>query len=225
MSPIRASEPARYPADWLTLPGLDDPRPLGGELSEFLSPAELEARKVLMGFGVDVARTYQFWEHAVARFTTGTTTSHRCPWDVELPFGDETVLIEVKFAAEALVQFSQGERWIFKFAAPTGTGAQPKLSHVTVLIGIDIYDQVHTWIVPSAHLDHAPTSITLTSPRARLGGTTRSSVDYFRSPLEQLLPEVLRAYRCHLAYDAEHHAETRAATHRAELAAQMEPLL
>lgn len=30
--------------------------------------------------------------------------------------------------------------------------------------------------------------------------------------------------RCHLAYDAEHHAETRAATRRAELADQMDPL-
>jgi len=30
--------------------------------------------------------------------------------------------------------------------------------------------------------------------------------------------------RCHLAYDADHHAETRAATRRAVLAAQMAPL-
>jgi hypothetical protein len=30
--------------------------------------------------------------------------------------------------------------------------------------------------------------------------------------------------RCHLAYDADHHAETRAAARRAELAAQMAPL-
>lgn len=30
---------------------------------------------------------------------------------------------------------------------------------------------------------------------------------------------------CHLHYDKDHHAETRAATRRAELAAQMEPLL
>lgn len=30
--------------------------------------------------------------------------------------------------------------------------------------------------------------------------------------------------RCHLAYDAEHHAETRAANRQAALAAQMEPL-
>ena len=30
--------------------------------------------------------------------------------------------------------------------------------------------------------------------------------------------------RCHLAYDAEHHAETRAATRRAALATQMDPL-
>lgn len=224
MSPIRASERARYPADWLALPGVDDPRPLGGELNEFLTPAELEARAVLMGFGVDIARTYQFWEHAVARFTTGTTTSHKCPWDVELPFADETVLIEVKFSGEMLVQFSQGERLVFKFGTPTGTGAQPKQSHVTVLIGIDAADRVHTWIVPSAYLAHAPVSITLTSPRARLGGPPRSSVDHFRSPLDQVLPEVLRAYSCHLRYDADHHRETRAATRRAELAEQMAPL-
>jgi hypothetical protein len=220
VSPIRD----RYPEDWLALPGLDDPRPLGGELSDFLTTAEINARWVLKSFGVDVARTYQFWEHAVARLTTGTTTSHRCPWDIELPFADETVRIEVKFSDETLVQFSQGDRWVFKFATPTGTGAEPKQSHVTVLIGIDANDRVHTWIVPSAALAHAPASITLTSPRARLGGPSRSDVEHFRSPLGQLLPEVLRAYRCHLRYDAEHHAETRAATRRAELDRQMNPL-
>lgn len=44
---------------------------------------------------------------------------------------------------------------------------------------------------------------------------------------EDCRDENLRAMcqRCHLRYDADHHAETRAATRRAELAAQMEPLL
>jgi hypothetical protein len=54
-------------------------------------------------------------------------------------------------------------------------------------------------VLTTAHLDHTP---------------------------ENCDPENLRAMcqGCHLHYDAEHHAHTRAATHAAELAAQMDPL-
>lgn len=180
--------------------------PLGEPVSAFLARPELDAIEVTrQGLGVDVTRTYQFWESAVARITTGTVTSHGCPWDVVLPYGDFTIRIEVKFAQEFMCRFGDGPRPVFKFAAPKGTHAE-KPADVVVLVGIDELDMVHTWAVPAATMPQS-TSITMTSPRARAGQSTSRArgVDDYRCPLTQLLPEILRAYRCHLRYDAELH--------------------
>lgn len=117
-----------------------------------------------------MTRTYQFLEAAVARITTGGQTSHGCPWDVELDHFGEAIQIEVKFSQEFECSFREGTRQVFKFAAPKGTGEE-KPSHVTVLLGIDGQDDVHSWATPSASLAHS-TSITHTFPRARQGGAS-----------------------------------------------------
>jgi hypothetical protein len=191
---------------------------LSESLAAFLGQNELGAARLIRDeFHVDVTRTYQFWEAAVARITTGGQTPHGCPWDVELDYFGKAIRIEVKFSQEFECTFRAGTRQVFKFAAPKGTGEE-KPSHVTVLLGIDGQDDVHTWVIPSASLAQSA-SITLTSPRARRGGTSRSPVDAWRCPPTQLLPEVLRAWRCHLHYDRDHHAETRARTRQAAIEA------
>lgn len=188
-------------------------------LDAFLDETELAAISLMREqFQVDVARTYQFWESAVSRIITGQMTPHGCPWDVELDYFGSPICIEVKFSQEFDCRFRAGVRPVFKFAAPRGEGRE-KASAVTVLVGIDSRDDVHTWVIPSAALPRVA-SITLTSPRARLGGSSRSAVDAWRCPPTQLLPEVLYAWRCHLHYDRDHHRETALATRRAMLAAQ-----
>lgn len=173
---------------------------LAEPLTAFLSSEELTAVRLIRDqFQVDVTRTYQFWEAAVARITTGIQTTHGCPWDVELDHLGTPIRIEVKFSQEFPCRFRTGTRQVFKFAAPKGEGRE-KPSDVTVLLGIDAEDNVHAWAVPSGTLPQS-TSITLTSPRTRLGGTSRSPVDVWRCPPTQLLPEILRAWRRHLDTD------------------------
>lgn len=191
---------------------------LSEPLAAFLTPEEIAAARLMRDqFRVDVTRTFQFWEAAVARITTGALTSQGCPWDIELDYFGAPLRIEVKFSQEFECRFRAGSRHVLKFASPKGDGAE-KASHVTVLLGIDELDDVHAWAIPSASLPQSA-SITLTSPRVRKGGTSRSPVDVWRCPPTQLLPEVLRAWRCHLHYDRDHHRETAAATRRAAVEA------
>ena len=169
---------------------------LGEPLLAFLDHDELAAIALLRDrFGIDPTRTYQFWEAAVARITSGTVTVAGCPWDVELPYGDETILIEVKFSQEFACRFRTGVRRVLKFAAPAGTSkTRAKPVHVTVLIGIDDTETIHTWAIPSGLLPRA-TSITLTTPRDRIGRQHgRSGLDRWYCPPTQLLPAVLDAF-------------------------------
>lgn len=176
-------------------------------LSYFLSGEELDARELLhVRFGADIARTYQFWEAAVARIVAGHVTSASCPWDVEIAYFTEQIRIEVKFSQEFTCQFRQGSRQVYKFALPKG-GGKAKDAHVIVFVGLDAADAVDIWVAPAASIGQV-SSITLTVPRTRTGAD-RSMLGGLDQPLSQLLPEVVRAYRCHLRYDREHHAETR----------------
>lgn len=196
---------------------------LSESLAEFLSPDELDAAHLMRErFHVDVTRTYQFWEAAVVRITDGVPTSHKCPWDVEIDPEGIAIRVEVKFSQEFRCRFQTGVREVMKFADPKGSATE-KASHVTILVGIDAVDAVHTWAIPSALLPQSR-SITLTSPRVRLDGHARSRVDSWRCPPTQLLPETLRAWRCHLHYDRDHHAQTAAQTRLAAEHAGMEPL-
>lgn len=168
---------------------------LAEPLTAFLDAEEVQAARLICDrFGLDVTRTYQFHESAVARVTTGTLTSHTCPWDIDLDYIGEVIRVEVKFSQEFPCQFRAGTRPVFKWAAPKGERTE-KASHVTVLLGIDPADQVHAWAVPSGRLRRS-TSITVTSPRVRVG-ESRSVIDVWRCPPTQLLPEILRAYRFH----------------------------
>lgn len=196
-----------------------------GTVDEFLTSSEIDAIDLIREqFSVDVTRTYQFWEAAIARITTGSLTDHKCPWDIELPFVDGDIRIEVKFSQEFNCEFSEGARPIFKFAVPKGSHTE-KPAHVVILIGIDAYGGIYCWVVPAGEIGKCA-SITLTSPRVRQArNRSRSFVNQYMCPLTQILPEVLRAYRCHLAYDGEHHAETRAKTYEARrLASGVAPL-
>jgi hypothetical protein len=65
--------------------------------------------------------------------------------------------------------------------------------------GMPAHDTRKTVVMTCAHLDHQPENV------------DRANLKCFCAP-------------CHLRYDAGHHAETRAATRAAGLAAQMEPL-
>jgi hypothetical protein len=196
----------------------ENPAPLSEPLGDFLDLNEQAALSLMAdSFGVDVARSYQFWEAMVARITSGTLTEHKCPWDVELPYLDEPIRIEVKYAQETMCRFQTGTRAIFKFAAPKGMTTEKPVD-VVVLVGIDGLDHVSTWVVPGAAIRQCA-SITMTSPRFRRGGASRSrGVDGFLCPPSQVLPEVLRSYRVHLHYDRDHHAETRAHTRAVALA-------
>lgn len=168
---------------------------LSERIGWFMGADEVAAARLLRDqLGVDVLRTYQFWEAVIARLTTGEITAHGCPWDVELDYFGESIRIEVKFSQEFECKFDSGVRHVMKFASPKGGGAE-KSGHVTVLVAIDRLDDVHAWVIPSALLSKS-TSITLTSPRCR-GAKSRSIVDFWRCPITQLLPEVLRAWRTH----------------------------
>lgn len=177
---------------------------LSEHISEFVGAEEIAAIHLLRDqANVDILRTYQFWEAAIARLTTGTLTPHGCPWDVELDYFGAPVRIEVKFSQEFECRFRSGVRRVMKFALPKGGGAE-KASHITVLVGIDNLDNAHAWVIPSAAISKSK-SITLTLPGARRGLPSRSVVDFWRCPITQTLPEVLRVWRCHLRYDQAHH--------------------
>lgn len=187
--PIRPEMRDRYPAG--------RGHSLAEPLSELLDADELRAVDLVRDqMAVDVPRTYQFWEAMVARITTGTLTDHKCPWDVELNQGPHRIRIEVKFAQETSCRFRGGPRLIFKWANPKGQKTE-KTAHVVVLMGIDADDEIHCWVVPGRALRKSK-SITLTSPRVRLGPNHSRSIDGYRCPATQILPEVLRAYRAHL---------------------------
>lgn len=203
--PIRPESAGRYPK------GVD--HSLAEPLSDLLTVDELAAIGLLQNqMGIDVTRTFQFWEALVATITSGTLTDHKCPWDVELWQGPCHIRIEVKFAQEILCRFADGPRQVFKFADPKGRGTE-KTAHVVVLLGIDAANEVHCWVIPGRTVRYCK-SITLTSPRVRLRASRSRSVDGHRCPVRQLLPEVLRAYRAHIGDADEHKAQasrTRAA--------------
>lgn len=179
-------------------------------LSAIVPADEYAAVILLRGrLGLDVARTHQFWEAIVATNVAGRQTARSCPWDVELDHYDGAIRIEVKFSQEFECTFREGTRPVFKWALPRGGGA-PKPSHVTVFIGIDERDSVHCWVVPTAAVPQVA-SVTVTSPRARTG-STRSGLESWQTPPGGVLPAVLDSWRCHLSYDRDHHAATRAAT-------------
>lgn len=186
-------------------------------LALFLSADELAARNLIRDrFGVDVARTYQFWESAVARIVAGDTTTASCPWDVEVDYFGQQIRIEVKFSQEFTCNFGRGARQVYKFAEPKGGGKAKEVDAI-VFVGIDANDGLDAWVAPASSIGHVR-SITVTVPRCRTG-TDRSVLGGVAIPLDQLLPEVLRAYRCHLHYDRDHHRETAAATRRAAIEA------
>jgi hypothetical protein len=128
---------------------------------------------------------------------------------VELDHYDGTIRIEVKFSQEFDCAFNEGTRPVFKWALPRG-GGKPKPSHVTVFLGIDALDQVHCWAAPTGAVPQVA-SVTVTSPRARVG-STRTGLESWQCPPTDILPAVLDSWRCHLSYDRDHHAATRAAT-------------
>jgi hypothetical protein len=190
-------------------------------ITALLSPGECAAVDLMREqFQVDVTRTYQFWEAAAARLTGGSLTSAGCPWDVELPYLDSPIRIEVKYAQESWCKFQQGNRAIFKFAAPKGSGVE-KDADVIALLGIDAEQDVHAWVIPAREVRKCA-SITFTSPRFRTGASRSRGLDEYRCPPSQLLPEVLWSYRhhvghdcqSHLHYDRDHHRQTAAATRR-----------
>ena len=185
---------------------------LSEPLADFLTSEEQAAAALLTeSFGANITRTYQFWEAMVGRITGGTLTAFKCPWDIELPYGERPIRIEVKYAQESWCRFRAGTRAIFKFSAPKGETTE-KAVDVVVLIGIDALEHVHTWVAPASAVRKCR-SITLTSPRYRLGGTSQArGIDEYRCPPTQTLPEVLRAYR-------DHHRETAARTRRAAIEA------
>lgn len=166
------------------------------DLAMFLSADELAARDLIRDrFGVDVARTYQFWESAVARIVAGHTTAASCPWDVEINYFSELIRIEVKFSQEFTCKFEQGPRQVYKFAEPKG-GGKAKDVDVIVFVGIDANDGVDVWVAPAYSIGHVR-SITVTVPRCRVGAD-RSVLGAVAVPPEQLLPELVRARRRHL---------------------------
>ncbi len=173
---------------------------LAEPLSDLLLPAEQAALDTLGNFlRLDVRRSYLFWEAIVARMLDGSLTGHKCPWDVELGYGAETIRVEVKSAYETWAQFQVGRRPVLKFAAPKGVGAE-KPAHVLVLIGLDELADVYTWVIPAKAIGKRA-SITMSSPRFRTSHSHPASVDGFRRPAGQLLPEVLRMYRVQRAPD------------------------
>lgn len=192
---------------------------LAESITSFVSASEMAAAETMRtGFGVDVTRTYQFWEAAVARLTGGSLTRASCPWDVELPYIGRPIRIEVKYAQESWCQFRTGRRAIFKFAAPKGMGAE-KSADVIALIGLDELQDVHAWVLPARRVRKCA-SITLTSPRFRIGASRSRGVGDYYCPPTQVLPEVLRAYREHVHHDCHlhYHRETAARTRAAALA-------
>lgn len=167
-------------------------------LSSFLQAQELEAIRLLQReLDMDATKTFQFWESVVSRIVDGTTTDHRCRWDVELIQGDALIRIEVKFSQEFACRFNNGTRHVFKWAVPKGGRPTEKPSHVTTMIGVDNVDLIHMWVVPSAYIPQCK-SITVTSPRDRTGGISKNNMDDWYCPPSQLLPEVLRSYRLHI---------------------------
>lgn len=195
----------------------------GLPLEDFLDSNEIASVAVLKSsLGLDATRSFQFWEAVVARILGGSLTAHKTSWDVTLSYGSTAVFVEVKYAREIGCRFATGSRPVFKFALPKG-GGRVKSAHVVTLVGIEPAGLVHTWAVPAGLLKQSK-SITLTSPRFRIGRDRSRGVGGYYCPPDQLLPEVLRSYRCHLAYDKSEHAATRARTRLAEQTTGMEPL-
>lgn len=177
-------------------------------LENLIDARESEAARVLLrSFGVNIFKTYQFWEAMVARLTSGEMTDHKCGWDIDL----EWRRIEVKFATESMCRFRTGPRPIFKFSLPKGLN-RVKDAHVIVLLGFDSKQRVHSWVLPAAVIKQVR-SITLTHPSYKNGMAKRSfQMDEFNCPPMQILPEVLRA--AHIK-DLHHHAQTAYATRMA----------
>jgi hypothetical protein len=170
------------------------------DLLTFMTPEELDAATLIRDqLGVDLVRTFQFWEAAVARMVGGRTTGHRCPWDVELDYPDgSTIRIEVKFAQTTNVKFAQGPRDIYKFADPRGRSTA-KDADVLIFIGVNRDDSIDLWVAPCSVIPQSR-SITITVPRARSGGaaSVRSLLVSYAAPFDQLLVAVLNAYHVQL---------------------------
>ncbi len=180
---------------------------LSEPLTTFFSDEEINAMALLRrSMGVDITRTFQFWEALVARITSGSTTDHKCAWDVEIA----DVHVEVKSSTEFQCKFGTGSRPVFKFALPKG-GAKEKSADVLVLIGMDGLGDINSWVIPANRVRHCK-SITITSPRHRTGHG--KGFDDYYCPPSQMLPEILRSWRCHPRYVIKHHAETARATRR-----------
>src|SRR3546814_20228960 len=83
-----------------------------GSLLDVLMPDEHAALMIMRDrFGVDAARTYQFWEHATARLLDGVTTSANCPWDVEAA----GIRVEVKYSQEFTSRFRIAPRRVSRW--------------------------------------------------------------------------------------------------------------
>lgn len=163
-------------------------------VSTLLDAEELAAVELMSSrFGHDVVRTFGFWESMVTMITAGKATSHSCPWDVELPYGDRQIRIEVKYARQHLSKYRDASRNVFKFANPKGRGAQ-KAADVIVLIGIHDLDRFSTWAIPAAMVRKCK-SITLNLPHERRGSDRSRGIGGYLCPPDQLLPEILRSYR------------------------------
>lgn len=189
---------------------------LSEPIATLLGADEVHALRVMrQSFGVDVMKTFQFWEAMVARIVAGRLTAHKCGWDVEIDCEEaEAVRVEVKHSAEFMCRFRSGTRPVFKFANPKGLRS-PKAAHAIVLLGIDSNSDLHAWVLPP-HAIGLVASITLTSPSHLTGTATRTfPMDEFRCPPTQILPEVLRVSRDVTVYDRQHHNETAYHTRRA----------
>lgn len=207
MSPIRPEDRDRYPADWPAV---------GVPVDEVLPGGVLTAARALRAAsGFDPLRSDRFWEHAVALLIGGEVTAAKSPYDVAVPDGPR---VEVKFSAEFTMRLGFGApRSVYRWTGLSGGPSQRKGDDiVTVLIGVDRSDRVSMWTIPRWAVDGTNTA-TIVVPGQGHGGDTRSGLRGHATYPPDLLRDVLIvAGGCHLAYDREHHAETRAQTIRTE---------
>lgn len=149
-----------------------------GALDGLLDQDERDALALVRDrFGLDPARTYQFWERFTARMLDGEVTPAGCPWDVEA----QGIRVEVKFSQEFVVRFTHGARRVFRWV-----DLRRKAADAVLMYGIDGRDHVFLWAAPPSTLGR---SVTLTSPRDRVG-PDRSPLR--RWPIDQVAPAVAR---------------------------------
>lgn len=188
----------------------------GEQINELLTIEEVQAISVVReSFGLDICKSFRFWERMIARIVDGHETSHKCSWDVEIHYGETVIKIEVKSSSEFICKFDTGSRPVFKFALPKGDKKQ-KEAEVIVLIGMDADDDVYAWVAAASEIRQSK-SITLTSPSHRAIYAKRHySLDQYSCPPSQLLPEILNAWRRHYNYDHPMHMFNSARTRRSK---------